>query len=159
MFKNVTLEAHSHPTLNTDRDPFVRSRRSFHPSVSLSPLSLRIQSASTQRHRTPLGGVTGGSQVRSQVQAWIIKWRCRFPLLATKAHGRSYAGMHRGVSSYEAMDAIGKALKGERTGEIYWISAVICNIDRRDQCRFSLLQWKKSELPKTPTQPSAESWP
>ena len=29
----------------------------------------------------------------------------------------------------EAMEAIGKALKGERTGEINWISSVTCNID------------------------------
>ena len=39
------LKAHSHTTVNTDRNPIVRSRRSFRPSVGPSPLSLRIRSA------------------------------------------------------------------------------------------------------------------
>ena len=73
MFKNVTLEAHSHPTVNTDRDPFVRSRRSFRPSVGPSPLSLWCGVL-----RMKLSNTTGdgGGSIESEVQPFAKIERC-----------------------------------------------------------------------------------
>ena len=48
------FKAHLYPTVKTDTDPFVRIWRSFHPSVDLLALSLRIRSApdeTEQYHR------------------------------------------------------------------------------------------------------------
>ena len=44
----VWVKARIYPTVNTDRDPFVRSPRMLRPSVGLWPLSLRIPSTSDE---------------------------------------------------------------------------------------------------------------